>query len=145
MDDNAGSIFLHCVLLADKAAGNDWKYRYTTISPRILLDSLSNSLHSLAYHNFRFNRSLLGCNVWLYRSFTERRSQIDLLGFFKRLQNCRMDVETEPKDLSKESFGIDESLATLDRRDTPLGHRKLFKDESVLARFGKRQELRVSP
>ena len=56
-----------------------------------------------------------------------------------------MDVETEPKDLSKESFGIDESLATIDRRDAPLSHQKLFKDESVLARFGKRQELRVSP
>ncbi|KAG7006903.1 hypothetical protein G7Y79_00012g032390 [Physcia stellaris] len=53
-----------------------------------------------------------------------------------------MDVETEPKDLSKENFGIDDSLATTDRRNTPLSHQKFFKDESILARFGKRQELR---
>lgn len=55
-----------------------------------------------------------------------------------------MDVETEPKVLSNKHFGVVESPKTSDRKDKPLGGRVFFKDESVLARFGKRQQLRVS-
>ena len=56
-----------------------------------------------------------------------------------------MDVEAEPKDLSNKRFGVDESLETSDGRDERFGNQIFFKDESVLARFGKRQQLRVSP
>lgn len=66
MDSKSGFFFLNYVLLADKATGNDWRYCYTAISPRILLTSLSKSLHSLPHRSFLLNHPEIKCSLQQY-------------------------------------------------------------------------------